>query len=72
MNNEVNKIEHYKELDQAILSTIVYFDIFDYPLTISEIWKWLYIKDGIDKYNISDILDRIEINYNIMKVLCQV
>lgn len=65
MNSEVNKIEYHKELDQAILSTVVYFDIFDYPLTISEIWKWLYVKDSIGKYNISEILDRLENNYNL-------
>lgn len=30
------------ELERAILKTIIYFDIFDYPLTSFEIWKWLY------------------------------
>ncbi|RJO58957.1 hypothetical protein C4546_05160 [Candidatus Parcubacteria bacterium] len=30
------------ELESAILKTLVYFDIFAYPLTAWEIWKWLY------------------------------
>lgn len=29
-------------LEQAILKTIIYFDIFDYPLTKDELWSWLY------------------------------
>ena len=28
-------------LEQAIMATLVYFDIFDYPLTIDEIARWL-------------------------------
>jgi predicted nucleotidyltransferase len=29
-------------LEKSILSTVAYFDILDYPLTVVEIWKWLY------------------------------
>lgn len=31
-----------ENLRQSILQTIAYFDIFDYPLTQFEVWKWLY------------------------------
>lgn len=29
-------------LEQAIIETIIYLDVFEYPLTSFEIWKWLY------------------------------
>src|SRR3989338_6503882 len=32
----------FTALETAILKTLVYFDIFDYPLTLVEIHKWLY------------------------------
>ncbi len=33
------------ELQKPILSTLAYFDIFEYPLTLVEIWRWLYYTD---------------------------
>ena len=32
------------KLEKSIFSTIAYFDIFSYPLTLVEIWKWLYFE----------------------------
>jgi len=30
------------QLQHAILRTIAYFDVFEYPLKVSEVWRWLY------------------------------
>lgn len=60
-------------LQKAIISTVVFFDMFDYPLTEAEIWRFCYFQDGRNKddcslENIKKILgsgvlnDRIEKN----------
>ncbi|MBT6691581.1 hypothetical protein HOB10_04580 [Candidatus Parcubacteria bacterium] len=40
-------------LEKSILKTLIFFDIFDYPLTATEIWKWLY-RPG-KKYSLSQV-----------------
>lgn len=32
----------FSEIEQAVLAALVYFDIFDFPLTLLEIWRYLY------------------------------
>ena len=52
----------FSDLQKSIISTIAYFDVFDYPLTLVEIHKWLYQPD--QKYsllNISEALDSDEL-----------
>lgn len=41
------------DLEQSILRTLAFFDIFSYPLTAEEIFKWLYRPN--DNYTLLDI-----------------
>ena len=52
------------DLKKSILSTIVFFDMFDYPLTKEEIWKFLYFPQ--QDYSLDDVkkfLDHGNINH---------
>ncbi len=42
-------------LDEAVLKTISYFDLFDYPLTRAEIWKYL-ISEKINLFETDTVL----------------
>ena len=35
-----------KKAEKVILDTVAYFDIFSYPLTLIEIWKWLFFREA--------------------------
>ncbi len=35
-------------LEQSILAALAYHDVFAYPLTVEEIWKWLYVEFSWD------------------------
>lgn len=53
-----------KKLEKAILDTVAYFDIFAYPMTLIEIWKWLCFEEadgaGISLDKIKEVLDNSE------------
>ena len=54
-------------LEKAIVSTLSYFDIFNYPLTLMELWKWLYVEDNsLKEISIDDVLKRLD-NSSVMK-----
>jgi hypothetical protein len=47
-------------LEKSIIATISYFDIFDYPLTLMEIWKWLYVETGEPSLDIAAVQEALE------------
>jgi len=54
------------ELEKAILRTIVYFDIFDYPLALVEVWKWLNKPDRAYLLNeVQEALDNFQAKIEI-------
>lgn len=46
-------------LRQAILNTVIYFDLFDYPLTAIEVWRFLYAP-GLEKKNFEEVFFELE------------
>jgi len=50
------------QLEKSILKTILFFDIFEYPLTLIEVYKWLYQFDqtGINLSILSDFLTNLQ------------
>ena len=38
------KFEDLTELEEAILKIVVFFDMFSYPLTAYEIWRYLSVE----------------------------
>ncbi len=55
------------DLERAIIKTVSFFDIFSYPLTASEIFKWLYKPQ--QKYSLSDIRNTLKTSKILKKEL---
>lgn len=45
-------------LETSIIKTLAYFDIFDYPLTAVEVYKWLYQPDH--SYSLAEVLAALD------------
>ncbi|MFA5129148.1 MAG: hypothetical protein WC445_04310 [Patescibacteria group bacterium] len=58
-------------MEKSILATIAYFDIFDYPLTITEIWKWLYLEKAEENSPTIGEIWKILENSQLLKSLVQ-
>ncbi len=46
------------DLEKSIIKTIAYFDVFNFPLTTLEIWKWLYRPR--EKYTLQEVREVLE------------
>jgi hypothetical protein len=52
------------ELSKYILTTIVYYDVMDYPLTAFEVWKYLTRisseSESVEKFSLAEVLEGLE------------
>ncbi|MDZ7798718.1 MAG: hypothetical protein U5L76_03835 [Patescibacteria group bacterium] len=61
----------FSQIEKSILKTICWYDIFDYPLTAEEIWRWLYIdKEEKDfKKDLNDVLEVLEMSEKLKNII---
>ncbi|MFA5070432.1 MAG: hypothetical protein WC528_04070 [Patescibacteria group bacterium] len=61
----------FSQLEKAILAGLCYYDVFDYPLTAEEIWRWLYVKDGKTDFpkDLNAVLEVLEMSKNLKEVM---
>lgn len=48
----------FSPVEKSVLSTIIYFDIFDYPLTLMEAWRWPDVRCKM--LNIKECLEKLK------------
>jgi hypothetical protein len=53
-----NKIAPKKNIEEAIIEVVAFFDIFSYPLTVMEVWQFVGVKCDFDE--ISDNLELLK------------
>jgi len=55
-------MKNTQSLQRSILASLSYFDVFDYPLKVDELWRWLYVLEPPDRKEIlgvsADDIDR--------------
>ena len=72
MSNIEQKLNN---LEKAIISTLAYFKVHKYSLTLLEIYKWLYVnriknyESKIKEYKISDIQNTLDNSENLKEII---
>jgi len=65
-----NEFKDLSFLELFIINTITYFDIFDYPLTLNEIYQYLYTGGMLGgDYSINEIKEELINNPKLQKVI---
>lgn len=61
----------FSQLEKAILAAICYYDVFDYPLTPEEIWRWLYAEDGNTDFpkDLNIVLETLEMSEDLKTII---
>ncbi len=49
---------NHSELEKSIIKTVSYFNLFHYPLTLLEVYKWLFEPDR--EYELKEILEALD------------
>jgi len=65
------KDNKFSQIEKAIIRTIGWYDIFDYPLTTEEIWRWLYIDKEEENFkkDLNDVIDALEMSESLKKIM---
>jgi len=48
------------KIKEAIIKTIAFFDLFDYPLSVEELWKYLWLPDDVARVSLMDIIKALD------------
>ena len=66
----INELKDLSFLELFILNTITYFDVFDYPLTLNEVYTYLYT-GGMEgsNYSLEEISETLETSEKLNKII---
>jgi hypothetical protein len=61
----LEQLNDQKVIGSKIIETIIFFDLFDYPLTALEVWRNLYYKVPVTEQQVEDILKSEGLSHKI-------
>ncbi len=56
---------------ESIIKTICYFDLLDYPLTATEVWRWLYVTPSAHQqsYSLAAVAETLETDPKLQNIV---